>query len=63
MRDVFTIELGEADDLRDIPDDLRLRPCVQELVLRLSRPITFGGNVVSYKFKSLRKDEALLQTQ
>jgi hypothetical protein len=51
VMDVFAVELGKANEFGDITNDLRLRPRFKELMLRLSRPVPLGTNIIADEFK------------
>ena len=59
----LAVELHKADKFCNIPDQLWLRPSSEKLMLGLGRAITFRTHIIADEFKSLRKDEALPQTQ
>ncbi len=63
MVDVLAIELGKPNKRCNISYYFWFWPCLKQLMLRLSRPISIGAEVVPKKFKASRENMALFQAQ
>jgi hypothetical protein len=60
---IFAVELGKANKLSNIMDNLGLRPSPKKLVLQLSRPDPLGTNVIPNKFEIFRENVAFLEAE
>jgi hypothetical protein len=60
---IFAVELGKANKLSNIMDNLGLKPSPKKLVLQLSRPVPLGANVIPNKFKIFRENVAFLEAE
>jgi len=61
--DVFAIKLRKANKFCNIAHYLWARPRLQKLMLRLSRPVPFGADVVPHEFETFGEDEAFTKAQ
>ena len=50
----LAVELHKADKFCNIPDQLRLRPSSEKLMLGLGWAITFRTHIIADEFESLR---------
>jgi hypothetical protein len=60
---VLALELGKPNELSNILDDLGFWPCLNQVMLRLSRPVPLWTYIVPNKFKLSRKNVALLKAE
>jgi hypothetical protein len=63
MVDVLAIELGKSNELGDIAYYFWFWPCLKQLMLRLSWPVSIRADMVPQKIKASREDMALFQAQ
>jgi hypothetical protein len=63
MMNKMRLELGKANEFRHVAHEFRLRPGLEECVLRLGRSIAICTYIDANELKTLWKDEAFAKVQ